>query len=274
MAFRHIKLHVRSLQRNLLKHTNGGRKYKQACISKQLSKKNRKLRIEFGEKYQDETVESFWQYINFTDEMHIDPSEQRIGHILREEGTRYATENLQERPPKQGSCIHVAGWANWHSKCEKLRFYNNEEEYIEKPSQRGKPRKSKYESPEDFNKRLMEWEAEAPYNRVVKPKGNSMTQKYYVDHILPIYVDIIHQQRLRSGAEPDRWILQEDGDPSHGHRTEGLAQRLKSVNWIVTLDHPPQSPDLNPIEALWAILKRRLRKRMWHTLDEFKELVQ
>ena len=69
-------------------------------------------------------------------------------------------------------------------------------------------------------------------------------------------------------------LLQEDNDPSHGTRKQGLAQRLKQDHGIKSLFHPAQSPDLNPMEACWNILKQRARRRIWHTIEELKEILQ
>ncbi|KUJ15706.1 uncharacterized protein LY89DRAFT_563087, partial [Mollisia scopiformis] len=66
----------------------------------------------------------------------------------------------------------------------------------------------------------------------------------------------------------------EDGDPSHSIRKRGLAQQLKENNWIVNLKHPAQSPDLNPIEAIWNIIKQRLRHRIFQSEEEIKEALQ
>ncbi len=68
-----------------------------------------------------------------------------------------------------------------------------------------------------------------------------MTQKYYVERLLPGYVSAIQQARLR---DPRPWVLQEDNDSSHGHKTprgvgKSLAEDYKDSNWISTIIHPP-----------------------------------
>lgn len=62
-----------------------------------------------------------------------------------------------------------------------------------------------------------------------------MTQKYYTERLLPVYIKAIHKARLQNLGN---WLLKEDGDPSHGMRKEGLATKLKEENWIVNLKHP------------------------------------
>lgn len=96
--------------------------------------------------------------------------------------------------------------------------------------------------------------AALPHDIEVKPKGNSMTQEYCTDKVLPYYVNAIHIHRILEDR-PRPWQLQEDGDPSHGKKVRGLAQILREENWIDSFEHPPQSPDLNPIKACWNILK-------------------
>ena len=44
----------------------------------------------------------------------------------------------------------MARWVNWYEKCEKLEFYYDEEDYIERPKRLRKPRKKKSESEEEF----------------------------------------------------------------------------------------------------------------------------
>jgi hypothetical protein len=57
-------------------------------------------------------------------------------------------------------------------------------------------------------------------------------------------------------------------------RKDGLAKRLKDANWIVNLKHPAQSPDLNLIEAIWNIIKQRLRRRIFYSDEELKQALQ
>jgi hypothetical protein len=266
-----LPIKKRALQTGLRRHTKGGQRYKQAYIQKTLSARNRATRVDYGQKYQHETVDSFWQYVYFTNEAHIDPTSQDVSYILREEGTRYEPNNIQERPTKEGIKLHVAGWCNWHSKCDQLEFYNDEEEYTFRPQARGRPRRSRYEDNVQYTERIRTWEAERPHERIVVPKGNGMTQKYYTERLLLRYIDAIHTARVQN-AYP--WVLQEDNDPSHGTRKQGLASKLRDTNWIPVIVHPAQSPDLSPIEACWNILKQRVRKRTWRTLEELKEIVQ
>ena len=70
------------------------------------------------------------------------------------------------------------------------------------------------------------------------------------------------------------WLLQKDSDPSYSIRKRGLAQEYKEAYKIQNLAHLAQSPNLNPIEGIWAIVKQRLRRRIFNSEEELKEALQ
>ena len=81
------------------------------------------------------------------------------------------------------------------------------------------------------------------------------------------------------GKDNNSWKLQEDNDPKH---TSGKAQKQKKDNHVNTLSWLSQSPDLNPIENVWSVLKvnvsnykpssikdlKRIIKKEWNALDK------
>jgi transposase len=99
-----------------------------------------------------------------------------------------------------------------------------------------------------------------------------MIQTFYAQNILPEHIRQIQALEKRHNH---RYHLQEDRDLSHGNRSQNNPPwRLKRDVDLLILAHPPQSPDLNPVEACWLILKERLRGRQWSSVAYFKADIQ
>ena len=205
ISYHNIPVQKRQLQRMLKRHTKGGGRYLCAFVKKVISTKNRQGREKYSNDHVYDPLFGFFDHIVYTDEAHVDPTSQAQGRVLREQGTRDNPENIEERPPLKGVRFHIAAWISWWGKAPKLRFYNDKEDKVERPPMPRKPRRRPTtETNEEYAERLKEWEALKPHDVEVKVQGNAMTQKYYVENLLPLYVDAIESMRL---IDDKPWLL-------------------------------------------------------------------
>ncbi len=81
------------------------------------------------------------------------------------------------------------------------------------------------------------------------------------------YVQILQDHLIRNARKQfgRRWRLQQDNDPKHKSR---VAQQFLSKEAPEVIDWPSNSPDVNPVENLWSIIKRRVEKRKPTNLQE------
>lgn len=103
--------------------------------------------------------------------------------------------------------------------------------------------------------------------------GSTITGKYYRDDILPIYFDAINNPVLFSSKRNVTFM--QDGAPAHGtsENMKNLNESIENV-WGKGI-WTGNSPDLNPIENLWSILKSKIQKApIPNNIVELKERIE
>lgn len=74
------------------------------------------------------------------------------------------------------------------------------------------------------------------------------------------------------------WVLQQDNDPTHKKASKSALDKWSKLNsgQTVTIlpSWPPNSPDLSPIENIWAHVQCQVNKMGCKSFDEFKEKVE
>jgi hypothetical protein len=68
------------------------------------------------------------------------------------------------------------------------------------------------------------------------------------------------------GDHSSSWKLLEDNDPKHMSK---MSKTFKVENGIQSLPWPSQSPDCNPIENVWALMKLKINKQPPTSLNNF-----
>lgn len=106
----------------------------------------------------------------------------------------------------------------------------------------------------------------------ISAQGKAYLEIFYGNMDSDLYMDILEDRFEPIALEimGDSWILQHDG--ARCHTSRAVTELLEEME-IETLDWPPRSPDLSPIENVWSLLKRQVYKRSPRTLFELENFI-
>jgi hypothetical protein len=90
-------------------------------------------------------------------------------------------------------------------------------------------------------------------------------------NLCTIYEDVLLPSAKHLFGDDGTSILQEDNHPVHRSKA---AQTFREEHAIRRMEWPPYSPDLNPIENMWSVLKRNVRRRNCTTISSFSRTIE
>jgi transposase len=105
-------------------------------------------------------------------------------------------------------------------------------------------------------------------------RGVGQAETFVGPFIAKKYCEVLQGNLLQTARHfypREHWWFQQDNAPQHSSRA---ARTWFSQHGVDLLDFPPYSPDLNPIENLWAIVKKRVEERLARTIDEVEAVLK
>jgi hypothetical protein len=105
-------------------------------------------------------------------------------------------------------------------------------------------------------------------------KARNVTSSEYQEVVSKTFLP--EGKRLFATQGLSVWTLQQDNDPTHKKASAAALQEwnMKKNSAITILPNwPPNSPDLNLIENVWADVQRKVNATECHNLEDFKAVV-
>ena len=104
----------------------------------------------------------------------------------------------------------------------------------------------------------------------------NVNSEVYQECIEKCYIPALYEEEWLAHDAAETYIFMQDGARCHmSNATEAwLMENLpKNINFTSRKEWPPNSPDLNVLETLWAILQDRVVERGAYTEDELCEVI-
>ncbi|KAL4465551.1 hypothetical protein ABPG72_014000 [Tetrahymena utriculariae] len=110
----------------------------------------------------------------------------------------------------------------------------------------------------------------------IYPKGFKVDSESYVkilEEVLIPFAEKSHenQRGTRSQNNRKKWYLVQDNAPCHKSK---FTTNFINHQGIQILPHPPNSPDLNPIELIWSVIKSRIEKENPQNEQQLRQVIQ
>ena len=184
--------------------------------------------------------------VHWSDECHFHQNSRHTDWVIRNKHERYCPDCIQKRRRTAASQFSIWAMISYNYKS-KLVFYQYAEEQ-DHEQKNGKVRTRNVQM------------------------GGPMTQERYTNEILPI----VRRRKADLDRKGESMIFQEDNDGSHGTRSYENCCRYAKIDMDLDFieDWPPNSPDLNPIENVWRILKSRVKLHKAMTPKELKQAIE
>ena len=106
---------------------------------------------------------------------------------------------------------------------------------------------------------------------VIAEEGGRLTGSVYRQRVLLWVYHFMDWVAQHPKNRPRHAILMEDGTSPH---TAKLTKQLHDLSGIDKMCWPANSPNLNPIEHFWRMVKQTLAKRLPRTLVELTQCVE
>jgi len=111
-------------------------------------------------------------------------------------------------------------------------------------------------------------------------EGNIDSNQYKRQVLMKLKADVVRlygrPENLDFDCETEFWILQQDGATCH--TSNATKAYLNAREWVPCFmgyqDWPSNSPDMSPIELVWAVMDDRVAEKNPQTIQDLKDAIQ